>query len=121
MIYDAIFAPIVNAASNALAAVKSGAGAAWERAKSFVGVGGRTWAGTGPATSIAPTVAPAPMVQPAAMGAARPNLVNTTNVTITVPPGTTAEQAKFLQGAARQSFSKGANDKFARDAAIYAR
>lgn len=119
MIYDAIFAPIVNAVSNAWAAVKSGAGAAWEGAKSFVGVGGRAGAGTGPAMGAVPTVAPAQFA-PAAMGAGRPNVQSNTNVTVTVPPGTSSGQAKFLRNAAQQSFSKGSNDKLARDLAVYA-
>jgi len=54
------------------------------------------------------------------MGAGRPNVQSNTNVTVTVPPGTTAEQAAFLQNAAQQSFNKGANDKLARDLAVYA-
>ena len=118
MIYDAIFAPIVNAVSNAWAAVKSGAGAAWEGAKNFFGARG-PGAGTGPAMGAVPTVTPA-RLSLSAMGAGRPSVQSNTNVTVTVPPGTTAEQAKFLQGAARQSFSKGTNDKLARDLAVYA-
>ena len=116
MIYKAIFAPIVSAVTNAFNSVKGIASGAWKGIKGFVGLGG----GAGTATGFAPTVGPARLA-PAATWAARPNVQSNTNVTVTVPPGTTAEQAKFLQGAARQSFSKGANDKFARDAAIYAR
>ena len=55
------------------------------------------------------------------MGAGRPNVQSNTNVTVTVPPGTTAEQAKFLQGAANKAFRETSDRKFARDAAIYAR
>lgn len=118
MIYDAIFAPIVNAVSDAWNSVKGAISGAWEGAKNFVGAGG-PGAGTGPAMGAVPTVAPAQLA-PAAMGAGRPSVQSNTNVTVTVPPGTTAEQAKFLQGAAQQSFGKGANDKLARDLAVYA-
>lgn len=118
MIYDAIFAPIVNAVRDAWNSVKSAISGAWEGAKNFVGAGG-PGAGTGPAMGAVPTVAPA-QLSPAAMGAGRPSVQSNTNVTVTVPPGTTAEQAKFLQGAAQQSFGKGANDKLARDLAVYA-
>ena len=118
MIYDAIFAPIVNAVRDAWNSVKGAISGAWEGAKNFVGAGG-PGAGTGPAMGAVPTVAPA-QLSPAAMGAGRPSVQSNTNVTVTVPPGTTAEQAKFLQGAAQQSFSKGTNDKLARDLAVYA-
>lgn len=119
MIYNAIFLPIVNAVSDAWNKVKGLASGAWEGAKRFVGLGSDAGAGTGPGATPASTVAPAQLA-PAAMGAGRPNVQSNTNVTVTVPPGTTAEQAKFLQNAAQQSFSKGANDKLARDLAVYA-
>lgn len=119
MIYNAIFAPIVNAVSDAWNNVKGFASGAWEGAKSMVGLGSDTGAGTGGGATPASTVAPAQLA-PAAMGAGRPNVQSNTNVTVTVPPGTTAEQAKFLQGAAQQSFGKGANEKLARDMAVYA-
>jgi tape measure domain-containing protein len=119
MIYNAIFLPIVNAVSDAWNKVKGLASGAWEGAKSFVGLGSDTGAGTGPGATPASTVAPAQLA-PAAMGAGRPNVQSNTNVTVTVPPGTTAEQAAFLQNAAQQSFSKGANDKLARDLSVYA-
>lgn len=118
MIYDAIFAPIVNAVRDAWNSVKSAISGAWEGAKNFVGAGG-PGAGTGPSMGAVPTVAPAQLA-PAAMGAGRPSVQSNTNVTVTVPPGTTAEQAKFLRNAAQQSFSKGTNDKLARDLAVYA-
>jgi hypothetical protein len=54
------------------------------------------------------------------MGAGRPNVQSNTNVTVTVPPGTTAEQATFLQKAALQSFGKQNDDNLARDLAVYA-
>lgn len=119
MIYKAIFDPIVNAVSDAWNKVKGIASGAWEGAKSFVGLGSDAGAGTGRAATPANTVAPAQLA-PAAMGAGRPNVQANTNVTVTVPPGTTAEQAKFLQNAAQQSFGKGANDNLARDLAVYA-
>jgi tape measure domain-containing protein len=119
MIYNAIFLPIVNAVSDAWNRVKELASGAWEGAKSFAGLGSSTQAGTGRDQLAANTVAPAQLA-PAAMGAGRPNVQSNTNVTVTVPPGTTAEQSKFLQNAAQQSFEKGANDKLARDLAVYA-
>lgn len=70
-------------------------------------------------TPIGSAIGPASLA-PAAMGAGRPNVQSNTNVTVTVPQGTSAEQAKFLQGAAQQSFSKAGNDKLARDVAVYA-
>lgn len=118
-IYDAIFAPIVNAVTDAWNAVKGMMSSAWEGAKNFVGAGSGTAGGTAAGATPASTVAPA-QLSPAAMGAGRPSVQSNTNVTVTVPPGTTAEQAKFLQGAAQQSFGKGANDKLARDLAVYA-
>jgi hypothetical protein len=119
MIYNAIFLPIVNAVSDAWNKVKGLASGAWEGAKSFVGLGSDAGAGTGPGATPASTVAPAQLA-PTAMGAGRPNVQSNTNVTVTVPPGTTAEQAAFLQNAAQQSFNKGANDKLARDLGVYA-
>lgn len=116
MIYDAIFAPIVSAVTNALNSVKGFASGAWEGIKGFVGLGG----GAGTATGFAPTVGPARLA-PAATWAARPNLVNTTNVNVTVPTGTTAEQARVLNSAANKAFRETSDRKFARDAAIYAR
>ena len=89
------------------------------KAGALLGISGGPGAGTGPAMGAVPTVAPA-QLSPAAMGAGRPSVQSNTNVTVTVPPGTTAEQTKFLQGAAQQSFGKGANDKLARDLAVYA-
>lgn len=118
MIYNAIFAPIVNAVRDAWNSVKGVVSGAWEGAKNFVGAGGPR-AGAGPAKGAIPTVAPAQLA-PAAMGAGRPNVQSNTNVTVTVPPGTTAGQAKFLQNVAKQSFSRGGNDKLARDLAVYA-
>lgn len=89
------------------------------KAGSLFGVGGATAGAAGPGVTPANTVTPAQMA-PSAMGAGRPNVQSNTNVTVTVPPGTTAEQAKFLQTAAQQSFANGANDELARDLAVYA-
>lgn len=119
MIYDAIFAPIVNAVTDAWNAVKGAVSSAWEGAKNFVGAGSGTAGGTAAGATPASTVTPAQMA-PAAMGAGRPNINNSTQVNVTVPPGTTAEQSKFLQNAAQQSFSKANDDKLARDLAVYA-
>jgi len=119
MIYDAIFAPIVNAVKDAWNSVKGAISGAWEGAKGFAGAVASVGAATSSPLGPAGTVTPA-QLSPAAMGAGRPSVQSNTNVTVTVPPGTTAEQAKFLQGAAQQSFGKGANDKLARDLAVYA-
>ena len=116
-IYDGIFAPIVNAVTDAWNAVKGMMSSAWEGAKNFVGSG--TAGGTAAGATHANTVTPAQMA-PSAMGAGRPNVNNSTQVNVTVPPGTTAEQSKFLQNAAQQSFSKANDDKLARDLAVYA-
>jgi len=118
-IYDAIFAPIVNAVTDAWNAVKGMMSSAWEGAKNFVGAGSGTAGGTAAGATPASTVTPAQMA-PSAMGAGRPNVNNSTQVNVTVPPGTTAEQSKFLQNAAQQSFSKANDDKLARDLAVYA-
>jgi tape measure domain-containing protein len=114
MIYKAIFDPVVNAITDAWDAAKNVVSGAWEGAKNFVGLGG-----TGSGATPAGTVAPAQLA-PAAMGAGRPNVQSNTNVTVTVPTGTTAEQATFLQNAAKQSFAKQGDDKLARDLAVYA-
>ena len=114
MIYKAIFDPVVNAITDAWDAAKNVVSGAWEGAKNFVGLGG-----TGSGATPAGTVDPAQLA-PAAMGAGRPNVQSNTNVTVTVPPGTTAEQATFLQKAALQSFGKQNDDNLARDLAVYA-
>lgn len=56
---------------------------------------------------------------PSAMGQGGTSVKNETNVTVTVPPGTTAEQAKFLQDAAQKSFGM-SSEKYARDLGVYA-
>lgn len=112
-IYDAIFSPIINAVKDGWNTIKGMAGDAWESAKGFVGVG------TSPSASPAGTVTAAQLA-PGAMGAQRPSISNNTQVTVTVPPGTTAEQAKFLQTAAERSFSKANDAKLARDLSVYA-
>jgi tape measure domain-containing protein len=114
-IYDGIFAPIVNAVSDAWNAVKSTITGAWEDAKNFVGAGSGTAGGTAAASIVTPA-----QITPSAMGAGRPNINNSTQVNVTVPPGTNAEQSKFLQSAAQQSFGKANDAKLARDLAVYA-
>jgi hypothetical protein len=64
---------------------------------------------------------PSVQTTPGAAVGSRPNLVNTTNVNVTVPAGTTAEQVRVLNGAANKAFRETSDSKFARDAAIYAR
>lgn len=110
LIYNAIFTPIVNAVSNAWASIKGFAGSAFEGIKSFAG--GAAQSNITPANTVTPGTL--------AQGANKPSVSSNTNVTVTVPPGTTAEQAKFLEGAAQKTFSKGTNDKLARDLAVYA-
>lgn len=114
LIYSAIFNPIMNAVSNAWASIKGFASGVFEGAKNFVGMGagGATQGKIG----LSNTVTPGQIAQ----GANKPSVSSNTNVTVTVPPGTTAEQAKFLENAAQKTFSKGANDKLARDMAVYA-
>lgn len=118
MLYDSIFAPIVNAVSDAWAAAKSkvtGLGAsisgAWDSAKSFVGMGETP-------ASFAPTVSPAQMVS---SGMTAPSFNSATTVNLTVPAGSTSEQVSFLQNAAKQSFSRATDDKLARDMSVYGR
>lgn len=111
MLYDAIFAPIVSAVLDAWDTVKDKMGSAWEGAKSFVGVNkdSNTSPGLNNVTPSSLTAA-----------ATRPNITNSTQVNVTVPAGTTAEQSKFLQNAAQQSFSKMNNGRLARDLSVYA-
>lgn len=56
---------------------------------------------------------------PSAIGQGR-NIQNNTSVTVTVPPGTTAEQASFLQAAAAKTFGDASDAKFARQISVYA-
>ena len=65
--------------------------------------------------------APSVQTKPGAAIGGRPSLVNTTNVNVTVPSGTTAEQARVLNSAANKAFRETSDRKFARDAAMYAR
>lgn len=117
-IYNSIYTPIVTAIADAWNAVKNKFGEALEAARSFVGLGGsgnETSTNNPSANAIAPF-----SFTPAAMGVTRPNVQSNTNITVTVPAGTTAEQVKFIQTAAQQSFDKVTNDKLARGLAIYA-
>lgn len=130
MIYQAIFAPIVaavtdawNAAKSVVTGVGDKAAGAWQATKTFFGAGEGGAPGTGgamgAANTLAPTVAPAQLA-PSAMGAGKPSISSNTTVNVTVPQGTTAEQTAYLQKAAQQSFSKQNDDKLARDLAVYA-
>jgi tape measure domain-containing protein len=130
MIYQAIFAPIVaaitdawNAAKSVVTGIGDKASGAWQATKSFLGAGEGAAPGTGgamgAANTLAPSVGPAQLA-PSAMGAAKPNINNNTTVNVTVPEGTSAEQSAYLQKAAQQSFSKQSDDKLARDLAVYA-
>ena len=99
---------------------------AFSKVKSFFGFGdssgvgatGSGGAGVGSATPVANMVAPAQLA-PSAMGQGRPSISSSTQVNVTVPPGTSAEQAKFLEGAAQKSFEAQTNKSLARDMATY--
>lgn len=119
LIYYAIFDSIVNAVIKAFNTVKDKIIGVWKNINGFLGldVGGT---GDGVKSSMPINTVTPSSLAPAAMGAARPNFQSNTNVTVTVPAGTTAEQVKFLQTAAQQSFDKITNDKLARGLAIYA-
>lgn len=64
---------------------------------------------------------PSVRTTPGAAFGNRPSLVNTTNVNVTVPSGTTEDQVRVLNSAAHKAFRETSDRKFARDAAIYAR
>lgn len=87
-------------------------GQKYEAVKNFLGFSGQTTA------SNVGGVSPAQM-SPSAMGQGS-NINQQTTVNVTVPPGTTAEQSKFLQDAASKSFGGMSSDKFARDLGTYA-
>lgn len=112
-IYGAIFDTIYNAVTDAWASVKDIFGAVWEGAKNIAGAS--AVAGGSSPSNITPA-----QMSPSAMGETRPNINNSTQVNVTVPPGTTAEQSKFIQNAAQQSFSAASDNKLARDLAVYA-
>lgn len=61
-----------------------------------------------------------PKVSPAVNAAARPNVQNTTNVTVSVPQGTTAQQAEYLRATAQRTFSELGKEKIAREISLYA-
>lgn len=58
---------------------------------------------------------------PSAMGQGGANVQNNTTVSVTVPPGTTAEQAAFLQNSAQKAYGAMEEKKFARDVGVYAK
>ncbi len=98
VIYNIFFEPVVNAFKNAFSMVK-------DIFKFSVGANG------------APVSA---AVSPVVSAASRPNIQNTTNVAVTVPQGTSAQQAEFLRSAAQRSFNEQGNAKIARDISLYA-
>lgn len=55
-----------------------------------------------------------------AMGNMKPSVNNQTTVNVTVPPGTTAEQAKFIERSADMAYSDLANKQLSRDMGAYA-
>lgn len=118
-IYDAIFAPIVNAVSDAWNSIKNGAGDLWDGAKSLVGAGDGAVGATSPRITPIGTVTPAQMTG-GPMGAGAPNVQSNTTVKVTVPPGTSAEQAAFLERSATASFQRQPNPDLARMLSVYA-
>jgi tape measure domain-containing protein len=92
---------------------------AFGKVKSFLGFGAAATGSSSASTLGGNGVAPAQLA-PSAMGAGRPNVSNSTQVNVTVPPGTSAEQAKFLETSAQRSFEKQSDAKMARDMAVYA-
>lgn len=91
----------------------------FNRVKAFFGAGGGVAGAPGTTPAVGAGVTPTSMA-PSNMGAARPSVSSTTNVNVTVPPGTTAEQTKHLQNAAQKSFEKQSNAALARDLAVRA-
>jgi len=108
--------PIVNAVKDAWEWITNMIGRATSAAKSVFGFG--EGVGINP-PSLTPRIS-ANQLAPLAGQAGSPNLQNTTNVNVVVPPGTTTEQADFLKRSANASFSKASDDKFARNLAVYA-
>lgn len=117
-IYDAVFSPIVNAVRDAWNAISGIAGSAWDNAKSFVGMG-NAGEPTGGVLPLANTVGPAQMAG-AAMGRGAPSIQSNTTVKVTVPAGTSAEQAAFLERTAQEAFKTQSDNKLARDLSVYA-
>lgn len=121
-IYDAFFAPIVNAVTDAIDVVKGIIKNIWSGAKDMASAGLN--AASNIAAGAATGLSQVGMVSPSQMALSsmgvRPNINNSTQVNVTVPPGTTAEQAKFLQAAADKSFSQASDSKLARDISVYA-
>jgi len=115
-IYDSIFKPIISAVTDAWASVKNFASGALQGAASVFGLSSGP---TAAPQALGNTVTPSQLA-PAAMGATRPNVQSNTNVNVTVPPGTTAEQTRFIESAAQRSFGKATDDRLARDLAVYA-
>ncbi|MGL6011265.1 MAG: tape measure protein [Shewanella oncorhynchi] len=60
-------------------------------------------------------------MSPSAMGQGAGVQNNNTNVQVTVPPGTTAEQAAFLKSAAQKSFGAMSEQSFARGLGVYSK
>lgn len=112
MIYNAVFNPIVNAVSNAWAKAK-------EVFSGALDIAGKVIPGLSPSIQTPSTGVSLGSLSPSAIGQGR-NIQNNTAVTVTVPPGTTAEQASFLQAAAAKTFGDASDAKFARQISVYA-
>jgi tape measure domain-containing protein len=103
LLYDTYFSSIGNAIKDA-----------WSSAIGSVG------SFLKPAAELLMQGSPHQMMGAGTMGSGRANVSNSTNVTVTVPPGTTDQQVSFIQNAAQQSFAKAGDNKLARDLATYA-
>lgn len=104
LIYRGVFEPIFSAIRDAF-------GSAWGPISKFMANAG----GVPPAGGL---VAPAQMAG-VGMGGGT-SVRNETNVSVTVPPGTTAEQAAFLKNAASATFAQASGQQLARDMSLYA-
>lgn len=58
--------------------------------------------------------------KPSQLGQSRPNMSNNTTVNVTVPAGTTAEQASFINNVAKKSFTDSSDKALARQMSVYA-
>lgn len=117
LVYKAFFEPIVKAIMDAWNSVSGFFAGVWDRNKKRVASSG-VLAGAGQKPGGLNAVTPSQM-SGAGMGAGKPSINNSTNVTVTVPPGTTAEQVGVINKAAKESFSKQGDAKMSRQMAVY--
>jgi len=115
-IYKMYHDPIVNAVKDAWEWITNMIGRATSAVKGIFGFGE---GGAANPPILTPRIG-ANQLTPLAGQTGPLNLENNTTVNVVVPPGTTIEQADFLKRSANSSFSKAADDKFARSLAVYA-